>query len=252
MSAPRLSELAWDSEHFGLRIARIRDRELDPERLAAADAWCRERGVDCLYLLAGAGDAETARLAEGGGFRRVDERVTLELPAGAPRPPAAAALRPARPQDAAALEGIAATAHRDSRFYADERFDRARADDLYRAWIRRELDDPDRVVLVAGEEEAVGYATGRVDGGRGEIGLVGVAEEARGRGLGAALVSGIVAALDERGAGAIRVATQGRNETALRLYRGAGFAPRSRELWFHRWYSSPGAGSPPTTRSETT
>ncbi len=44
--------LPWDSEHFGLSIAQVAGGALSEERAAAADAWCAERGVDCLYLLA--------------------------------------------------------------------------------------------------------------------------------------------------------------------------------------------------------
>ncbi len=99
---------------------------------------------------------------------------------------------------------------------------------------------------------AAGYATG----GGSAVGLLAVAEEARGRGLGRALLSALVGSLRENGAGEIEVITQGRNEAASALYRAAGFLPRSEELWFHRWYSPSSSGasddSPPTTRSSTT
>ena len=60
-----IEPLAWDSELFGRRIARVR-----AERLTACGAtpavaqWWRSEGVECLYLLAVADDPATVRLAE--------------------------------------------------------------------------------------------------------------------------------------------------------------------------------------------
>ena len=239
--------LAWDSAHFSRRIARVRGRLLTRESLARIDDWAARRRVDCLYFLADPGDPPTAPLAEAAGFRLVDVRVTLERTAAGATPtshpaPGAAAVRPAVPADLAELRRIAAASHRDSRFYADPHFPRERCDELYAAWIAGSCDDPAGSVLVAVEAASgsvpVGYITAALepDGG-GRIGLFAVGESARGRGVGSRLIGAALDWFAERGAGPVRVVTQGRNVRAQHLYQRAGLLTSAVELWFHRWHA---------------
>src|SRR6266511_5955123 len=69
--------LDWDSEHFGFPIGRVVGSTLTPQLAEAIDDWCSDQGIRCLYLLADAGDADTARVAAGNDFRVVDVRVTV-------------------------------------------------------------------------------------------------------------------------------------------------------------------------------
>jgi dTDP-4-amino-4,6-dideoxy-D-galactose acyltransferase len=252
--------LAWDSAFFGRRIARLHGGRLDPEAWAEAHAWCRERAIDCLYFLADPVDPITAPLAEQAGFRLVDLRVTLD---GEPKPalavPAAppARIRPAETGDVPALRRIAAVSHRDSRFYYDPHFERARCDELYATWIEKSCQGEAAAVLVAEVEgRAGGYITcllepaaGSAAGLSGRIGLFAVAAAAQGRGVGSLLIDEALAWLAARGAGRVSVVTQGRNRRAQRIYQKAGLLTRSVELWYHRWFpagpdAAPGWESP--------
>jgi dTDP-4-amino-4,6-dideoxy-D-galactose acyltransferase len=80
MATPPCEVLPWDSGFFGCRVGRVLAGRLDRAGLAAVDSWCREQAIDCLYFLADSEDPATAALAEEGGFRLVDLRVTLERP----------------------------------------------------------------------------------------------------------------------------------------------------------------------------
>jgi dTDP-4-amino-4,6-dideoxy-D-galactose acyltransferase len=80
----------------------------------------------------------------------------------------------------------------------------------------------------------------RGDAGTGSIGLVGVAEAARGRGLGGRLVAAALGWFAGQGVERVEVVTQGRNVAAQRLYQAHGFRTRRVEVSFHRW--RPGAG----------
>jgi mycothiol synthase len=93
-----------------------------------------------------------------------------------------------------------------------------------------------RMVLVVGEpgeagdpERFVGFAVlGRYDeDGRriGDIRMVGVRPEARGRGLGRELLRWGIAELRARGAVDVELSVEGANDRALGLYRRAGFEP---------------------------
>jgi dTDP-4-amino-4,6-dideoxy-D-galactose acyltransferase len=248
----------------------VRGGRLDRERLAAIERWVARESIECLYFLADPGDPETAPLAEESGFRLVDLRVTLErrLGAGGPAlssagPPAAAApaagadgaaagapettpgppvrVRPATAADLPRLRRIAAASHRDSRFHHDRHFDRRRCDALYAAWIETSCADPAGVVLVAAAADPAGppagYVTGTIgDDGAGRIGLFAVAADARGRGVGGALLAAVLDWFAGRGADPVSVVTQGRNVRAQRLYQRFGMRTRSIEPWFHRWW----------------
>ncbi|HEY6323560.1 MAG TPA: GNAT family N-acetyltransferase [Thermoanaerobaculia bacterium] len=151
-------------------------------------------------------------------------------------------VRPATGTDLPRLRRIAAASHRDSRFYHDRHFDRRRCDALYAGWIETSCADPAGVVLVATaaadpSASPAGYATAVIgEDGEGRIGLFAVAPDARGRGVGGALVAAVLDWLAGRGADPASVVTQGRNVRAQRLYQRFGMRTRSVELWFHRWW----------------
>jgi dTDP-4-amino-4,6-dideoxy-D-galactose acyltransferase len=252
----------------------VRGGRLNRETLAAIERWVAREGIECLYFLADPGDPETAPLAEESGFRLVDLRMTLERRLGASGgekagavsaagPPAAAApardaaraaaceletaagprvrVRPATGGDLQRLRRIAAASHRDSRFYRDPHFDRRRCDALYAGWIETSCADPAGVVLVAAAADPAGPPAGYVSGtigedGEGRIGLFAVAADARGRGVGGALIAAVLDWFAARGADPVTVVTQGRNVRAQRLYQRFGMRTRSVELWFHRWW----------------
>jgi GNAT superfamily N-acetyltransferase len=225
--------LPWDSEFWGVRIARVHGDTMTPELAAEVAAWAAANDVACLYFLAGE-DASTAHAAEDAGFRLMDVRVGLA------RRTAAAArderIRAFRPDDLPALRAIARTSHAATRFYSDPRFPRERCDDLYDAWIVRSAEGWAEEVLVAENGgRPAGYLSLHADAERASIGLFAVAEEARGNGLGAALVDAAIGWGAERGLGEIAVVTQGRSAAALRVYERNGFAVESLGFWFHRW-----------------
>ncbi|HMK71863.1 MAG TPA: GNAT family N-acetyltransferase [Myxococcaceae bacterium] len=231
----KLRTLDWDSDFFGVRIARLEETRLDPEDVAVLEQEVAARGIDCVYLLAD--EALPPARALTAGFWPVDERVTLELEPVPELVLRGGGARPAVAADARALEDIAGEAHRGTRFFTDPHFPKERSIELYRTWIRNSLGGAADAVLVVDDASGpAGYATASVKaGGLGEIGLVGVAARARGQGLGRALVAAVVHWIGERGCTRAQVVTQGLNAVALRLYQGAGFRIARTQTWYHRW-----------------
>ena len=142
-----------------------------------------------------------------------------------------------RTGDLEALRAIARTGHRDTRFYFDVHFERAKCDLLYETWIENSFSGFAQAVLVAEvNREAVGYITCCVRGAESQIGLVGVANQRQGMGLGQQLMEAFLAWSVEQGSRRATVVTQGRNLKAQRLYQRMGFLTASFQLWYHRWF----------------
>ena len=232
--------LEWDSNFFGVPIARVQGTRLTPETASQIDAWQRAHAVRCLYFTADVDDATTARLAEAGGYLLVDVRLTF----GRAAQPADVSfndptLRLARPEDKPALMDIARVSHRDTRFYYDHHFPREKCDALYARWIEKAVEGSAQAVWVAeSDSRPAGYVTCHADPAArtGSIGLIAVAESARGQGLGSRLTRQALGWLAAQGLQQNTVVTQGRNVPAQRLYQKHGFLTRTLQLTYHRWW----------------
>ncbi len=238
---PAVAEyLPWDSQFFGVRIARLAGHRLTTEVAAEAESWCHANRIDCLYFLADADDAVTVTIAEARAFHFADLRVTLERPLDNNPAPPTPAIRMLSPEDLPRLRGIARASHRDSRFYYDPRFPRSRCDALYDAWIERSAGGWADAVLVAEcDSVAAGYLSCHLSqSGAGSIGLIAVAPEYQGKGLGRQLIVASLAYFREHGMACATVVTQGRNIPSQRLYQRSGFVTRSVQLWYHRWFTT--------------
>jgi len=230
--------LAWDSEFFGVRIARLKTRRLRPSDLEDARNWCQRERIACLYFLAQSGDSETIRLAEESGFCMTDQRITFARNLNGGTAPPGDPIRPSVESDIPALAAIARRSYRDSRFYFDPHFAKSRCDDLYAVWIEKSCAGwAQRVFVAEVEGEIAGYCSCHLTpADAGSIGLLAVAPAWGGRGLGSKLVTSALAYFDSHQATRVTVATQGRNVAAHRLYQGAGFVPDAVEIWYHKWF----------------
>jgi len=229
--------LPWDSEFFGFPIARANVKNIDSEQLAQINAECAEQDIRCLYFLVEP-DTSTTGLLESNGFHWVDLRYTLDADLNSITFESRhASIRNADVGDVEQLRQIAAGNHTDSRFYHDGHFPVELCNELYAIWIEKCVRDPKELVLVWEEEAIVaGYVTAKVHRGIGEVGLVGVHPEFRGRGIAGTLTRALLQQLNDLNAEGVIVVTQGRNIAAQRLYQSCGFRSKTMELWYHKWF----------------
>lgn len=238
--------LPWDSTFFGRRIARVHGDVLTPDLCRKIDHWVERHRVDLIYFLARPDDLQTTELAEQSGYQLVDVRITLERALDSQvksETNHVATIRPATAADRDPLIALARQSHRGTRFYFDSRIPRDKADELYAAWMARDLGGD---VLVAEREgQIVGYVTFSYDPQQmvGSIGLTAVAASQRGVGIGRALMESAVRVLGDRGAARVTVVTQGRNIAAQRLYGRCGFIVHNLQLYYHRWFTADGASA---------
>lgn len=231
--------LDWDSEFFGHRIARANPTRLDHLSMNELVSWCSENRIECVYLLAEPDDPQTARLAEVNEFLLADVRLRFERAVDQPPPTlTSSVVRLAREEDLEALRAIARTVHRDTRFYFDQHFDRAKCDQFYETWIEKSLRGYARAAFVAeADGKAVAYVTCHLRGDEAQIGLLGVADGYRGASLGSTLLRHFLIWAAKENAKRAVVITQGRNIRAQRLYQRCGFVTASCQLWYHRWFT---------------
>lgn len=234
--------LEWDSQFFGVRIGRVNGLQITPERLEAVKAWAKDQSIACVYFLADSTDPVTVRTAEAGGFHLQDVRITFAL--NRPAAPApltyTPSIRPARPSDADALRDTARHAYIHSRFYNDPHFTEEQSASLYDVWLTRSITDPtyaDQTFVAEVHDEPAGYIALHLNRTlkQGTIGLVGVAETARGQAVGQMLVQHALSWFWEQGMESVQVTTQGRNIAGQRLYQRSGFLTHSLLLWYHWW-----------------
>ena len=241
MAAAPCEILEWDTTFFGFCVARVQDT-LTQESVQQIDTWCQQSGVRCLYFLSRADDANTSRLAHDNDFRPVDIRLTFEhknLDKKASETHAAV-VRPAHSDDVPTLQSIVRDSYHDTRFYFDTNFPRQLCDSLYETWIQASCEGYADVVLVAELDGAIaGYISCHLNEASrsGDIGLVGVSSQARGRGIGQTLVFSALEWFCAQGMQKALVVTQGRNIAAQRLYQRCGFLTQSVQLWHHKWYT---------------
>lgn len=233
--------LDWDSQHFGVRIARLDDVEISRQVLEEVDVWCQANRVYCLYFLGKTASDQGTDLLVSMGYRQMDVRVTLQwLPThGLPGLPDVAGVgaRLATGEDFPRLRELVLSQTWKTRFWADPGFDRGKVKALYVEWVNRSLQDDDAQVMVAEHGSGiVGFVSAGCRRGVGSIDLVCGAVSSRRRGAVSLLVRQTMVDLAQKGCQSIGVVTQQRNAPALELYGRCGFAVIESRPWFHKWY----------------
>ena len=237
---PKYLNLDWDSDFWGFPVGKLEGSLLRESEAENVWDWCLTNEIRCLYFSADGSDAETLQRAYKAGFQFVDVRVDLEYDAAIVIESSLSEnslVRSVTDADLKSLKAIARSAHQDTRFFKDLNFDRAKCAILYEKWIERDFEFGQVLGFFPDNGDvAGGYVTLAKEGESARIGLIAVAESLRGRGGGRILLDAAMSAAAQLGAKKIRVATQGTNVAALKLYEKAGFRVCDVKIWFHRWF----------------
>lgn len=235
--SPLIERLAWDSDFFGIEVARLRAARLDAASLPGAMQALQRSGASLAYVVTDEviEPSEAARL----GLVHRDAKTTYARAIGdALTSVDGVTVREARPaEELAQLRALAVASGASSRFMLEERLPAGKAAELYERWMDNSLSGGLAAkVLVAERGGAVaGMVTVGERAGAADIGLIAVAEAARGAGVGRALVA---AALDwgrRAGLAEATVVTQGHNRAACALYEACGYRVRDVVQVYHAW-----------------
>jgi len=124
-----------------------------------------------------------------------------------------------------------------SRYKVDERIGKEKFEELYRKWMDMSVSKKiAKTILVTAENDRLtGMITLGEKNGAGNIGLVAVDAQQRGKGLGYALFQEMFRWFINHGYNKISVVTQEANESACRFYEKAGFEKDSAQEFYHFW-----------------
>ena len=234
--------LPWDTQFWGIPIARVNRDTLTAEELADVQRWCEEHGIACAYFLASSEDPRTIRVAEDGGFVAMDIRVMVVRDLRTPLDTSELdgfVIRDPQAEDEDEIVALARSSYRFTRFYNDPRFPDDRCDDLYESWIREHLAGAaDKVFVIEDGGALAGYMTCHLtsESGHARLALTAVHGERRRSGMGRALVVAAMSWLRDRGATSVVGYTAGRNVAMQRVLQREGFVTERTEIWYHKWY----------------
>jgi dTDP-4-amino-4,6-dideoxy-D-galactose acyltransferase len=172
---------------------------------------------------------------EKSGYILVDGLITLETITNLGKHSTDSHIRIATKDDLTSLLEIAGNVFNVSRYYHDPVIPKDKANTIYKEWVKNTLLGKfGDMTLVWEEKKVLGLIT--LDK-KGQIPLVGVSKDARGKGIGRELIESALNKFGDWGIKKIIVETQMTNIPALSLYQSCGFIIVDSHLTF-RWHES--------------
>jgi len=202
--------------------------------------WASERWVELVSCVVAADERVWRALLPALGFTVVEQ--TLELAFRVQTYSASPPTRPVRlatPDDHPQIEEIAGHTFRHGRYSADPRFPLDLADRRYRRWIRNacaSTNPADRVYVVGPPGGVKGFFQLRLVEDRAEVGIMGVAESAKGSPAALDLMTGMHLDLKALGIRWIKAKISAGNTRVINLVSHFGYRFRNAQATFH-WHA---------------
>ena len=233
--------LDWDSEFFGIKVARIPAARLTTVELEQVMAEMKRGGVALAYWASDPNDEESQRAARMCHGYLADRKTTfvMELSQGGGSVTSHDWIVEEY-TDAVAnsdLEQLAVEAGVCSRFRVDPRIPEEKFAELYKLWIRNSTNRrmADTVLVVRHAGKIVGMVTVKEKNGVSDIGLIAADAAMREKKLGFALVRAAQEWARKRGLKRAEVVTQAENIAACNLYKKCGYKAAKTENFYHFW-----------------
>ena len=231
--------LQWDSDFFGFNVAKLTPFQLSIETLEAHLAEMRRNGIKLVYWPSSHKLDNNAISKLGGILADIKTTYFVDLlTLGNPPLPSNIAITPySASVSIDDMEALAIESGKYSRFFNDPMFDRKKAKELFRIWIRNAVNKTyaDEVFIIQDRQHALGMITVAKTDKQGQIGLLAVSPQHTGKRYGESLVKQaqnwfMTQHLDEA-----HVVTQGNNIPACRLYEKCHFKVEKVEYFYHFW-----------------
>jgi dTDP-4-amino-4,6-dideoxy-D-galactose acyltransferase len=237
MMQMNIERLHWDSDFFGINVARLSGQCSSLSELSVYIEQLRNAGIDLAYLMLA--EPLSVDLIGGIPICLADEKLTYvrTINSGISEALEHRVIPCPSSIDGNALDRLAIQSGVYSRFCNDPRIPKGKFEDLYRSWIRKSLDGTlaKKVFVTAHGNQPTGMITVNATNEIGEIGLVAVNELERGQGYGHALMAGALNWFANQGLRSVQVVTQGANRAACHLYEAHGFRLLKKDYIYHLW-----------------
>ncbi len=227
--------LSWDSNFFGVCVARIYATNLDQDKLAELIHGLKRRSVRLVYW--NPSSIPNYDLADFGGVLVDEKTVYCIKPRQTEK--TLTSFRNSFPIKLCSpdVERLGIACGKFSRFNIDPNITDEQFKNLYRTWIIRSVSKELalEVLGINDKKQLAGLITLGRKGTRGDIGLVGVGEDFRGNRYGEHLVNAAIHWFSDQGFEEVQVVTQGANNPACHLYEKCGFFKESKTPYYHFW-----------------
>jgi len=231
-----------DTDRWGVVTAKA--SHVTADSLRHAMDFCRDNAVEFLIARCSTGDLRAAQAMEREGFQIMDTLVyfTRDIARGAPRDVGSISIRELSAGEESAVRQLAGESFSRyiGHYHADSRLDRRQCDETYMDWAHRcclSKDFADAVLVAAMDGRVIGFLTLRLNSAEeAEGGLLAVAPEAQGRGIGRSLMVGGIQWCKARGTARMVISTQITNIVVQKMWTRLGFEPSKAFYTFHKWF----------------
>jgi len=241
----KIQILDFDTKLFGFKIGRFIGRKLSLEEARKIVKYCKNKGIKCLYADLDINDFASLSAATKCGFVISDIRIIFEKDLTGFKATTKIKLDDyqvddnIKDTDIPYLKSLSKEMSGVSRFTFDKSFPAGSGEKLYIAWmlnsISKEVADKIFIAREIKTKKPLGVITCKEEQDHGEIVLLGVDKEHSGRGIATFILSRALCFFKKNGFKKVRVATQGSNVPAQRLYQKNGFLTQSTSVFFHLW-----------------
>jgi dTDP-4-amino-4,6-dideoxy-D-galactose acyltransferase len=234
----RIKILDWDSDFLGYPVARVDSFSKEQREWKVILARLKIQGVKLAYWQVQPYNISFQEFAEENNGKLVDIKTTYSIHLTKNECFANNSieiLEDKEPNKQLLNLGIQCGAY--SRFSIDKNISHEKFEELYRLWIINSVKKSlaDDVLVYKFQDRIVGLVTVYEKEKIGNIGLIGVDEDFRGRGIGKALLNAVKNYFFSKGIQKINVVTQGQNQAAYKLYESAGFDVLEQYEFYHFW-----------------
>lgn len=244
--------LDWDSQFFGFSIGRIHAHACAEERLRKGLEMAGKEKIQFVELFCDVSDAESINASEELAFHLADLRLTFKKNLTGDvldndNTPNDLTLKKAGLEN---IDGLKIAGHglfTNSRYYGYPGFDRNMVDLMFQIWIEKAVkgEFDDELYYLGDGTNILAFNSLKFKENAASIGLFGVNEAYRGKGLGSLLLNRVFHLLHKRRlteVNVVTVVTQGRNSNAVHLYQRNGFLLSKIILCYYKWLEAGAMG----------
>jgi dTDP-4-amino-4,6-dideoxy-D-galactose acyltransferase len=235
--------LDWDTKQLGVSTARITlsDTLLNPAMLREILKNARDQGLNLIYLVIPSAEKEMINTAKNLGGILVDHKITylIDLKTKAIDANKNTIETYTETLPSPELIALAFESGKYSRFRVDPNITEKQFEDIYRQWITNSVNhtvaDDVLVIRDSDTKKILGMVTVGEKNQRGDIGLLAVDKDARGKNIGTKLVQAAQSYFTQKNYLQSQVVTQQDNIPACKLYEKCGYHIEKIEYFFHFW-----------------